>query len=94
MALLKYFKPQANRNASPSLPDAKSCPSLSKKELDSANKHVSKIITKPTEHQKYSEYSAEEHAQIGRYAAENGPTRASRHFSKVLKKKVPEPTAR
>ena len=38
------------------------------------NERISKIITKPTEHQKYSEYSAEDRAQIGWYAAENGPT--------------------
>ena len=37
---------------------------------------------------------AEERAQIGKYAAENGATRASKQFSKLLKKNVPEPTAR
>ena len=42
----------------------------------------------------YNGYSATERAKIGKYAAENGPTRASRHFSEVLEKKVPESTAR
>ena len=39
-------------------------------------------------------YSAEERAAIGRYALENGATRASKHFTKVLKKRVPETSAR
>ena len=36
----------------------------------------------------YSSYSAEDRACIGRYAAEHGPTKASRHFT------VPESMAR
>ena len=36
----------------------------------------------------HSSYSAEDRALIGKYAAEHGPTKASRHF------KVPESTAR
>ena len=91
MALLKYFKPQQNAD---SLPDRKSCPSLTEKELKSANDSVSKCNTKSTDRQKYNVYSAEERAQMGKYAAENGPTRASKHFSKLLNKNVPEPTAR
>ena len=30
---------------------------------------------------------------IGRYAVENGPTRVSKHFSKLLRKNISEPTA-
>ena len=37
---------------------------------------------------KYNDYTPEQHVQIGKYAAENGPTRAAKHFS------VPESTAR
>ena len=36
----------------------------------------------------YTSYTPKERAKIGRYATENGPARASRHFS------VPETTAR
>ena len=43
---------------------------------------------------KYNDYTAEERAKIGKYAAENGPARAVRHFSKILNKKLPETTAR
>ena len=41
----------------------------------------------------YNNYSATERARIGQYAAENGPARAVRRFSKVLDKKVPETMA-
>ena len=37
---------------------------------------------------KYNSYTPEERAQIGKYALENGNTRAARHFSKVLNRKV------
>lgn len=43
---------------------------------------------------KYNDYSPKIRAKIGKYAAESGPTRASRHFSKELGKDVPESTAR
>ena len=43
---------------------------------------------------KYNRYTPEERAAIGRYAAENGPTQAARHFSEKLKMKISEPTAR
>ena len=55
---------------------------LSKKEFKSANENDVKcqaINTKTTDtHQKYNGYLAEERAQIGKYAAENSPTRASK----------------
>ena len=43
---------------------------------------------------KYNEYTAEERAKIGKYAAENGPARAVRHFSTIMTRKLPESTAR
>ena len=36
----------------------------------------------------------EKRAQIGTFAAEHGPTKAVRHFSKLLSRKVPETMAR
>ena len=39
-------------------------------------------------HGSYTGYTSEERAKIGRYAAENGPAGATRHFA------VPETTAR
>ena len=37
---------------------------------------------------KYNEYTPEEKAQIGKFAAEQGPAKAVRHFSKLLSRKV------
>ena len=39
-------------------------------------------------------YTREERALMGKYSLENGNTRAARHFSKVLDRKVNESTAR
>ena len=65
MALLRYLT-----KGKSALPDKSMCPSLTRKEVDSANECVKDCLQ------------------------ENGPTRAARHFSNVLKKAVPEPTAR
>ena len=43
---------------------------------------------------KYNECTAEERAQIGKYAAEHGPAKAVRHCSKLFGRQVPETTAR
>ena len=42
----------------------------------------------------YNVYTAKERAQIGKYAAENGPAAAVMHFSKALSRNLPETTAR
>ena len=92
MALLRYLT-----KGKSALPDKSTCPSLTRKEVDSANECVKdrlqqqKITPSRT---KYASYTPQERALIGKYAAENGPTKAARHFSNVLKKAVPEPTAR
>ena len=44
--------------------------------------------------EKYNGYSPEQRAQIGKYAAENGPTRASRHFSTLWNMDIPESSVR
>ena len=43
---------------------------------------------------KYNCYTPEQRASIGKYAAENGPTKAARHFTKILGSSVNESTAR
>ena len=92
MALLRYLM-----KGKSAFPDKSTCPSLTRKEVDSANECVKdslqqqKITPSRT---KYASYTPQERALIGKYAAENGPTRAARHISNVLKKAVPQPTAR
>ena len=74
--------------------------SLTEKDLKLANKRVKSCLedakTDPPKAKrgKYNVYTPDERAQIGRYASENGPTRAAKHFSKLWNRKVPEPTAR
>ena len=72
-------------------------PIVVQEEFKSTNENVLAINTKTTDtHQKYNGYLADERAQIGKYATENSPTRASssKQFSKLLKKNVPEPSVR
>ena len=81
MALLKYmyFKPQQND----SLPDHKNCPSLTAKELKSANDSVSNCNVKSTDRQNYIAYSADERAQIRSTlwrTAPSGPQSISARF--------------
>ena len=84
VAMLKYFK----KVRVTKLPDENNCILLSAKELKEINKNIS------GNRGKYNSYTCEQRAQIGKYAVENGPTKAPRHFSKLLGIDVPEPTAR
>ena len=86
MALLKYLKKGAS-GQDVLLPDQKVCPTLSSKELKSAGDKVKEQLESSSIDKKvrgkYNSYDAERRAEIGKYAAENGPTRASRHFSQL-----------
>ena len=75
-------------------------PSLSDKEIKEANNSVKNLQEKkitrkdPRTPTCYNDYTPEERASIGKYAAENGIASAVRHFSRVGSKRVPETTAR
>ena len=90
MALLKYL----SKKESILLPDKELCRSLSHEDLKLAGEKIKecleagKLTQSESKKGKYNHYDAEKRAQIGKYASENGLTRASRHFN------VPEPTAR
>ena len=43
---------------------------------------------------KYNSYTPRQRAQIGQYAAENGPAKAAVHFSSLWKLSINESTAR
>ena len=99
MSLLKYFSykvknnPSVPLNLSVVLPT--SVPSLSNAELEATNACVGKVLTATTvSRRKYNRYTPEERAAIGKYAAENGPTRMAKYFSVKLKMHISEPTAR
>lgn len=90
MALLKYFQKKGQGDLV--LPGKEVCPSLSNEDLKSAGEKIKEHLqasgSESNKRGKYNRYDAEKRAEIGKYASENGPTRASRHFD------VPEPTAR
>ena len=99
MALYRFFQ----RKERPVVPTLSMCgaSSLSKKELEGANDNVSRVLcggdgesAKLTPRAHYNDYTAKERAEIGKYAAENGPTKAARCFSERLGRKVPESSAR
>ena len=63
------------------------------------NTFVEKAITATTvpstaSCRRYNRYTPEERAAIGKYAAENGPTRVAKYFSGKLNIQISEPTAR
>ena len=98
MSLLKYFQAKG-----PTLPSSstRAYSSLSRKDLDYANKEVKRALAAEdsgekvvTRRGKYNSYTPKERAQIGKYALENGNSRAARHFSKVLDRQIRESTAR
>ena len=101
MSLLKYFAKKKDNDDNLRLPDITwtASTTLSEKDLRSANESVKKQdVDTPTRkvsrREKYNGYSPEQRAQIAKYAAENGPTRASRHFSKLWNTNIPESTVR
>ena len=73
-------------------------PSFTDEEHRFANKEIKIILKKSSSsdkhRKKYNDYTPEEKARIGRYAAENGPARAVQHCSKEIGKSIPETTAR
>ena len=100
MSILKYF---AKKDSSDNfrLPDVtvSFSTTLSPKDIQSANECVKPLVkqlevnkTAPnvSKREKHNGYSPEQRAEIGRYAAENGATRASRHFSTRWNMDIPE----
>ena len=93
MALYRYLKRKISEEDR-TLPAE--VPSLSAKDVQRVNDDVkrAKLETPEKGRGQYNVYTAKERAQIGKYAAENGPASAVRHFSKVLGRNLPEATAR
>ena len=96
MSLLKYFLNKTKHNPSNlSVVFPTSVPSLSSAELKATNVHVGKVLTATTaSHRKYNQYTPEERAAIGKYAAENGPTHAVKYLSRKLKMQISQQSAR
>ena len=67
---------------------------LSKNEMNMIEKVVEKARNNCGKRSRYNSYTPEERAKIGKYASENGATRAARHFSQSLERSINESTAR
>ena len=71
---------------------------MSQKDIEAAQKSIANAVSaaaeKPQSRGKYNSYSKEQRAMIGKYAAENGPTCAAKHYSAVWGIPINESTAR
>lgn len=85
MSLFKYF---------PKKSSATKKSDLSAEERRTVDECVKRAVKEKKEAGRYNSYTAEQRASIGKYAAENGPTKAARRFSKLLKCDINESTAR
>ena len=102
MALRKYLEKIEPEDKRKSGEDSSS---LSRKDVEMAGREVRRVLEESAtvarqrsvphgRRGKYNCYSPEERASIGKYAAENGATRAAKHFSRTLGQTVNESTAR
>ena len=104
MALFKYFKKKEKLLQQLTLPTIQNCAdtSLTKKDLECANKNVSTILLSNNcvnkmsslKRGKYNSYTPKERAKTGQYAAMYGATSAARYFSGAFSRDLNESTAR
>jgi len=83
MALLQYFKRKAKQNDK-----TQRYSFITKEETEKADEAVLKTLevywsslAQGKSRGKYNCYTGKQRAQIGKYAAENGPTRAAKHLA-------------
>ena len=91
MVLLNFFKLKDK------LHDSTEASVLSKTEVEAANKQVNNALQSAAEkvsRGKYNSYTPQQRAKIGKYAAENGPTKTAKHFDTIWGIHVNESTAR
>ena len=95
MSILNYFKRKKPEERRIFLPAPVSTECISEEDVALCNKEVEAVIVRQENtKQPYHSYSSQQRADIGRYAAQHGPTAASRHFTKQLGHPVPESTPR
>lgn len=88
MSLLTYFKPSVRESEHMTRKERKTIDECVKQAIASEDLEGSK------KRGRYNSYTPEERAVIGKYAAENGPTRAARHYTKTFGHDINESTAR
>ena len=92
MAMLKFVRREVHSSGSSSR--------LSEEEIEAAKKGVTKALnaasdsTESQKRGKYNSYTPEQRAKIGKYAAENGPSCAAKHYTAVWGIHINESTVR
>ena len=87
MAMLKFIKREVHSSGSSSR--------LSEEDIEAANKGVTKALdSKSQKRGKYNSYTPEQRAKIGKYAAENGASRAAKYYTAVWGIHINESMAR
>jgi len=90
MAMFKYFKRELRPSFKPSI--------LTEKDIEVAQKSIANAVSVAAEKShnrgQYNSYSKEQHALIGKYAAENGATKAAKHYTAAWGIEINESTAR
>ena len=97
MSILNFFKRKIPQERGIFLPSPVSTRCISEEEVAACNKEVEAVVVQQQDEKQkkqYHSYSSQQRADIVKYAAEHGPTAASRHFTKLLGHSVPESTAR
>ena len=86
MALLRYFKPVNGHLPDPSGPLSADVPpsAIRQANLDVLSVEKQDVSAKTRARGSYGRLTAEQRAQIGKYASENGNAAAVRRFSKTL----------
>ena len=82
MAMLKYVKREVRPSCKPSV--------LSQQDIEAAQNSIAEAVNTAAK----NSYSKDQHAKIGKYAAENGATRAAKHYAAAWGIPINESTAR
>ena len=93
MSILNIFKWKTPQERGIFLPTPVSNHCISKQEVAACNKEVETVVVQQQQMKQYHSYSSQQRAHIGKYAAQHGPTAASRHFTKLQGHSVAESTA-
>ena len=83
MAMLKYVKQKARPSYKPLILSQEDIEAAQKSVADAVNTAANKSQPRSQRRGQYNSYSKEQRARIGMYAAENGATRAAKHYSAV-----------
>jgi len=101
MSLMYYFSFKSEQERKDVFPRSSSLLTLPKnvlllsdRELQATNASVQQSLATEATCGKYNRHSPQQRAAIGKFAAENGPKQAAKHFSDKFIMSISEPMAR